>query len=344
MMDETDLYDQYADRLEDFWNRRRTRPRFRREVRVFGRALVVASNEEGVLTAVDLAQSSYTTAAPVDGPLLRVQLVVQSPPQPVGPTPDDLMQRITYSGDGGWLMLQLGQWGQAHVDLEQGRATAVLTPELARRPDLISQCLLHTIWLNFFIVGGYGLLHASCLVRDGRAALLLAPHNAGKSTTALHLALAGFRLLTDSMVFVAPSEPLQLLGFPVGKVKLRRDMLSQFVTLRPLLAQEVVRRETKFRLDLRQVAGVRVQETAVFPTAVDLYLMSRHDRAQTIVKQADKTSVWTAVMDNSLYFDRRSIWEQNLRCLTPLIEQARFFHLTIGTDAGGIVDAFTRLS
>ena len=44
---------------------------------------------------------------------------------------------------------------------------------------------------------------------------------------------------------------LQLFGFPVGKGKLRRDMVSHFPLLQPHLIAEPVRDETKYALDLR---------------------------------------------------------------------------------------------
>lgn len=332
MVESANLYQQHAATLPDFWQRRTAQPRYEQRIHLFGQPIRVQSNDEAVQTAVALTPASYSTTDPLETPPYQMQLVVQSTPQPVPPVPDDLMQHITYSGDADWLMMQLGAWGHAYIDLARKRATAVLTPELAQRPDLVSQCLLHTVWLNFLIAAGYGMLHASCLVRDGRALLLLAAHNTGKSTTSLHLALAGWRLLTDSMVFVPPQRPLRLLGFPTGRLKLRRDVLSQFEPLRPLLTSEVVRHETKFSLDLRQVDGLAVQETAVLPQAIDLFLMARHNQPQTLLQLAGETAVWTAVMHNSLYYDQEAVWQQNLAQLAPLLAQTNAYHLTIGHD------------
>ncbi|MFQ5400690.1 MAG: hypothetical protein ACE5E7_13975 [Anaerolineae bacterium] len=335
-------YDEYAGKLEDFWGRRATKPRFRRDFRLYGHPVQLLSNEEGVLTAVDHTRPLYSTVPDSDHSPFTIQITVQPARVPPGPAPDDLMQRILYSGDGDWLMLHLGGWGHAHVDLAQFRATAVLVPELAQRPDLVSQCLLNTILLNFCIASGFGMLHASCLVQNGRALLLLAPHNSGKSTTALRLALAGWRLLSDSMVFTLPGTD-KLVGFPVGKIKLRRDMVAQFPPLQPLLAAEAVRDETKFSLDLRRVDETLVQTTAVAPARIDLCLLARHNRAETLLKPADETAVWEAVMMNSLYYDQAAVWRRNLAQLEPVIGRARAYHLTIGVESERVIKAIQTL-
>jgi hypothetical protein len=323
--------------LEDFWQRRANRLAFQKEAQLFGHLLQVQSNQEELLTAVDLALQNYTQTSQTKAPLGNIQLVVQPMRQPLGPAPDDLMQKITYSGSGNWLMMQLGGWGMAHLDLTKRRGTAVLDPQLAARPDLVAQCVLHTLILNLVIAQGYGMLHASCLVRDGVALLLLAPHNTGKSTTALRLALAGFSLLTDSMVFV--DEAGFLHGYPVGLVKLRGDMVDEFPQLRPFLQTEIVRQETKYRVDLRSVEGEFVQETAVRPQKVILCLLSRHDAAESVVEEVGETAVVQAILQNSLYVDQPHVWQQNVLNLQKLLVGETAVVLKLGTHADSLVEA-----
>lgn len=303
--------------LADFWQRRANELRHRQEVRLFGHSLVVESNEEGMLTAVSLALTQYSQTAQTKPPLGTLQLVVQPMRQPPGPAPDDLMQHITYSGSADWLMMQLGGWGAVHLDLARRLATVVLSPQLTARPELVAQCVLHTLLLNLVIGHGYGMLHASCLVRDGVALLLLAPHNTGKSTTALRLALAGFRLLTDSMVFVDGDGFLH--GYPVGLAKLRGDMVDQFPALRPFLQPEIVRQETKYRVDLRAVNPDFVWETAVRPQKIVLCLLSRHEQDETVVAEVGQAEVIQAILHNSLYVDQPQVWRQNVANLQGVL-------------------------
>lgn len=342
-------------KLEDFWRRRANRLEFQKETAVFGHRLLVRSNEEALMTAVDHAIPLYSKS-PQTKPLLgQIDLVVQPMRQPPDAAPDDLMQQITYSGSDDWLMMQLGQWGQAHLDLTRQRGTAVLDPKLAARPELVSQCLLHTLILNLVIAQGYGMLHASCLVRDGVALLLLAPHNTGKSTTALRLALAGFPLLTDSMVFV--DEAGSLHGFPVGIAKLRGDMVASFPELRPFLQTEVVRQETKYRVDLRAVDKQFVWETAtstnstklsrsvqaVQPHKVILCLLSRHDAVETVVEGVTETAVTQAILQNSLYEDQPHVWQQNMDKLQKLLVGETAVSLKIGIDPMQLIHTVTQL-
>ena len=335
--------------LEDFWQRRANDLQFKQEVRLFGHPLVMESNEEGAFTAVSHALSQYTQTDKTQPPLGALQLVVQPMRQPPGPAPDDLMQQITYSGSADWLMMQLGGWGMVHLDLSRRLGTApstssgqaVLDPQLAARPDLVAQCVLHTLLLNLVIGHGYGMLHASCLVRNDVALLLLAPHNTGKSTTALRLALAGFRLLTDSMVFVDSEGFLH--GYPVGLAKLRGDMVEQFPELRPFLQPEIVRQETKYRVDLRAVNPDFVQKTAVRPRKIILCLLSRHESEETVVEEVGEAEVIQAILQNSLYVDQPQVWRQNVANLKGVLVGETAVGLKLGSDQRSLIHLLNSL-
>ncbi|WP_420631509.1 hypothetical protein [Candidatus Leptofilum sp.] len=331
-----------SDDLEDFWQRRANELQFRQEVQLFGHSLMVESNAEEIFTAVSLALNQYTQTAQAKPPLGALQIVVQPMRQPPGPAPDNLMQQITYSGSADWLIMQLGGWGVVHLDLMRRRGTAVIDPQLAARPDLVAQCVLHTLLLNLVISHGYGMLHASCLVQNDAALLLLAPHNTGKSTTALRLALAGFRLLTDSMVFVDSDSFLH--GFPVGQVKLRGDMVPQFPELRPLLQTEIVRQETKYRVDLRAVNPEFVQETAVRPQKIILCLLSRHENEETVVEDVGETAVVQAILHNSLYVDQPHVWQQNVANLKRVLVGETAVGLRIGIAPGSLLKVVEQLA
>lgn len=341
-------YDQFAPDLEDFWNRRRCQPRFRRDCIVYGRPVTLISNEEAPLAAVDLSLPLFSTAAPVNAPPFQVQIVVEAGNW-AEPVPDDLMAYLQYAGDGDWVHLRAGQWGNAFADLGRGRATVLLTPALAARPDLFSQCLLNTILLNFFLGNGYAMLHASCLIRDGRALLLMAPHNTGKSTTALRLVLSGYQLVSDSMIHISPDHPLPtLLGFPTRRIKLRRDMVAEFPQLQPYLQAERVRDETKYTLDLErvgpQLAGPHLVVTeAVQPSSIVLCLLARGEGDETTYRPAADEDVQAAVVANSLFYDTAEVWQRNLSLIEQTLAGASCFHLSIGRDPDGILSTVNEL-
>ena len=338
LMDWKTLYDRYKGQLEDFWGRRENGPRFERAFTLFGRPGQVTSNDEGLLAAVGYSLPLFSSAPTIDRPPFAIHLAARPMPLDPGPPPANLFATTRYSGYGEWLSIQTGGWGHCQVDLAAGRAIAVLAPELAGRPALVSQGLLNTIFTNLVIGSGFGMLHCTGLLRGNRALLLMAPHNSGKSTTALRLVLAGYRLLSDSQIYVSPdSEALQLLGFPVGKVKLRRDMVAEFPQLRPLLTAEPVRDETKYGVDLRRLDPDLVCTTAVTPEAIDLCLLRRHDEAETTLAPVAPATLWEAVMANSLFYDTAETWQRNLAQIERLVARARAHHLAVGTDLAGIV-------
>lgn len=343
MNDFEQLYAQHEHLLEDFWGRRDTRPRFQQHFYLFGRLVQVLSNDENVLVAAEIARLLYSTAPPTGARGYTLHLIVRDTPQPrhsPGPPPENLSDYIQYTGYGDWLAFHLGPWGHAFVDLTAGTAVAVLTPALAARPDLVSRCLLNTIFNNLLTASGFSMLHATGLLHNGRALLLMAPHNSGKSTTALRLVMAGYTLLTDSQIYLSPDhETLWLMGFPVGLAKLRPDMLADFPQVRPYLTTERVRDETKYRVNLRQMDPTMFCEEAIAPAAVEFCLLSRNGRPDSTIQPATQEEVLAAVMTDSggFFYDTAAAWQRNLVLISRLVDFAHLHHLQIGTDPAGIL-------
>lgn len=340
-------YEAQAATLEDFWGRRVNRPRYRRDFRVFGRPAVLLANAPEPLAALDHSLPLFSAAPDSDHPPFVIQIAVRPLPIPPGERVDRAGEHLLYTGAGEWIAIHLGPWGQAFAQPGVGRATAIVAPELAARPDLLSRTLLNTILLNFCLSSGFGMLHASCLWRDDRALLLMAPHNTGKSTTALHLIQAGFALVSDSMIHIVPEgdptlDPL-LAGFPVRRIKLRGDMLDAFVSLRPFLTPERVRDETKYVLDLERIDPAYVRTSAIRPARVTLCLLARGTGEETTWGPATGDEVTAAVMANSLFYDAPEVWQKNLAAIDRLLARARSYQLTIGRDAERLLAAVEAL-
>ncbi len=358
-----DLYAKYRPQHEDFWHRRALEPEFSRTFRVNGCSVEMTSNHAGVLTVADLVAPQYSVAPPRPGAGFRLQIAVHAPTVDPGPPPEDMFPFIHYAGSGDWFNLHLGAWGSCFADLRTGFGVAILAPTFAARPDLVARHLINTLLTNFLTRNGFAMLHATGLVRNGtplngdrslrlrkasaqtathptRVLLLMAPHNSGKSTTALRLTLSrAFRLLTDSMVYLSETpDGLQLTGFPVGRGKLRRDMLPHFPELAPLLTPEQVRDETKFVLDLHQLDSTLVYDEAIVPDQIDLCLLKRNGQPKTFIQEATLEETWEAIMLNSLHNDTPEVWAENLRLIEPLVNRARLFHLEIGTEGNGIIE------
>ncbi len=339
-----EAYGAYGHLPEDFWGRRSSAARHQIEFTIFGRRVLMSANSTQPLAAVAYSTPLYSRAPATAHDPFEVQVVVAPARVNPGPPPADLPGRIWYSGDAQWLMLHAAGWGQAFVDLGRGSARVVMAPELAAQPALFSRALLNTILLNFCLGSGFGMLHASCLERDGRVLMLMAAHNTGKSTTALRLLEAGFRLITDSMIHVVPGMgPPLLVAFPVGLGKLRADMADQFPHLRPLLRPEAVRDELKYVLDLRELDPQLVISDAITPAAIELCLLARGNRPDTIVEPAEPAEVWRAIMANSIFYDTPEVWRRNLTQVERVVSRAQCHHLQIGEEPAGILAAIEKL-
>jgi hypothetical protein len=166
----------------------------------------------------------------------------------------------------------------------------------------------------------------------------MAGHNSGKSTTALHLTLNGYPFISDSQIYVDYSdEGLKLYAFPVGRVKLRPDMLPDFPRLQSFLESEPVRRETKFRLDLHRLDPKLVHDELICPEKIVLCLLNRNGRAKTTVSAAGKREALETALVNSLYYDDAAGWQKNFEQIARLVEQADCYHLSVGTEVGDMI-------
>jgi hypothetical protein len=337
-------FEEQSPHLEDFWGRRENTPRYERTFALFGRPARLTSNHPIALTALDHSLPLFTSAPATPHPLLTIQFVVRESPQPSRTPPENLSAIARYTGDGEWLSIQLGAWGHCHIETIKGTAIAILEPALAERPDLISRHLLNTIFTNLLFGCGFAMMHCTGLIRNDKILLLMAPHNTGKSTTALRLVLAGYQLLSDSQIYVSPdTEAIELLGFPVGKAKLRRDMVPEFPALQSLLTTEQVRDEVKFTLDLRKLDPALVYDQPFRPTDIELCLLSRANTAQTLLMPASSEEVMTAAIHNSIFYDTPAGWERTLALIERCLNHSHWHHLVIGRDPNSILRTVNRL-
>jgi hypothetical protein len=339
-MDLDSLFHQYQAGMEDYWGRRQSQPAYGVDFRIFGVPFRLSSNDERALAAAHLSSRLYSTAPPSSRAAFSIQIVLRDHPQTPGPPPEDLDRCLQNAGDADWLNLHYGSWGSCFVNMAAGWAVAVLAPELAGRPDLISRFMLNTVINNFLTRHGFSMLHTTALVKKGRFLLLMAPHGSGKSTTAMRLMLAGYSVLSDSQVYVAfPDGKLQLTGFPVGRLKLREDMASRFPQVKEYLTPELVRDEIKYILDLYRFVPERVFDRAASPATVDLFLLERNGKGETDLSPAPPGALWEAIVHNSLHYDAPGVWADHLSRVQKLLERVRGHHLSLGARADGIVEA-----
>ena len=344
MPDFNELYHQHQHRMEDFWSRRANAPKYEKTIHIFGHPVIFDGNHEGVLESAALAEQMYSTSDSQDGSIWRVHLTVHDPdPLPSSP-PERLIDLIHYAGAEDWLSIDLRQWGHCFVDMKRSEAFAVLSSSLAENPEQVCLVLINTILTNFITRHGYSMLHASALVKDGHILLLQAPHGTGKSTTALRLLLNGYQLLSDSMIYVGErAGRLWMGGFPVGRIKLRTDMLPLFPALARVAQVEPVRNETKHRVDLMRVDPALTRREMVQIRRVEFCLLERWDRVESKLEPLAEEELWPEIMVNSLHYDHAELWKENLGRIKRLIQQSNLHRLHIGTSETEIIKTVNQL-
>jgi hypothetical protein len=337
MPDFNELYHKHNEQMEDFWSRRENASKYERTIRIFGQSVIFDSNHEKVLDSASLAEEMYSIADPNNDVPWRVHLTVRSAAQSTHP-PERLIDLIHYTGADDWLSIDLLEWGNCFVDMPRGEAFAVLSESLAERPEQVCLVLINTILTNFITRHGYSMLHASALVKDENILLLQAPHGTGKSTTALRLLLNGYQLLSDSMVYIGEREnELWMGGFPVGRIKLRTDMLALFPALAAQAETEAVRNETKHRVELKRVDPALAYPQVIRIRRVEYCLLERWDNSESQIESISEEELWPEIMVNSLHYDTPELWHENLHRIGLLLKHANLHRLRIGTSEEDII-------
>ena len=343
MPDFNELYRKHNERMEDFWSRLENAPKYERTIQVFGQPVSFDSNHEKVLDSATLAEEMYSKADPNNEMPWQVHLIVRSSQQS-SPPPERLIDLIHYTGADDWLSIDLLEWGNCLVDMKRGEAYAVLSQSLAEKPEQVCQVLINTILTNLITRHGYSMLHASALVKDDHLLLLQAPHGTGKSTTALRLLLNGYQLLSDSMVYIGEREnDLWMGGFPVGRIKLRTDMLPLFPELAAQAEIEPVRNETKHRVELKQVDSRLAYPHMIRIRRVEYCLLERWDQSESQIESLSEEELWPEIMVNSLHYDTPELWYENLYRISLLLKHANLHRLRIGRSEERIIQTVNEL-
>ncbi len=337
MPDFDELYRKHNQEMEDFWSRRANAPKYQKTISVFGHSVIFDSNHEEVLESATFAEEMYSIADFTDERTWRIHIAVPSH-LTADPPPQRLIDLIRYTGADELLSIDLLAWGKCFVDMRRGESFAVLSPSLAENPQQICQVLINTILTNLITRHGYSMLHASALIKDGNILLLQAPHGTGKSTTALRLLLNSYKLLSDSMVYIGErGGTLWMGGFPVGRIKLRTDMLPLFPALAAEAEEEPVRGETKHKVELKRVDAAMAYPQMIQIRRVEYCLLERWDKSESRIESLSEDELWRAIMVNSLHYDTRELWKENLQRIELMLRHAKLHRLRIGTSEDEIV-------
>ncbi|MGW3459253.1 hypothetical protein ACWDE9_06485 [Streptomyces olivaceoviridis] len=288
----------------------------------------------GPLVTVDLDEKAYTDLAALvrsrahDGvTYAKAQLLLarDSTGTITGVSPEE---GLAYRSE------QLG----GHVTLF-GRTAQPLAPAAARiAREMIRASLLRDGWT---------LLHASAVVRDGRALLAFGSKGAGKTTTALLLASRGAQLLANDRVFVkVVGDELRVLPWPsaaaiglglldaLGLYDVVRDRLQAGEQLHPTQHQDVTDALLAGRREpLWEPGGKREMKVQVFPdqfaTWFGMQLATGGHAAALLFPRMDPASI-PAVVDGD-----RALGEGDFMSGSTEDRYPDHFGLAHGINGGG---------
>lgn len=201
---------------------------------VAGAVCSLSTNSERVLEA---ARTSFLSAAQLPGAVdFSMRFWVDDAEQPQAPWPVPYVRGLDHLVFAGF-----DQRSSILVDLRSrrviGRFSAAMASDGVHWRSVIFPILLSILAGSIGIVE----LHASGIAQDHRGLLLMGPSCSGKSTLALALTEAGFRLLSDDRIFCSLKQG-KLLAYGLPRpLKLRREAACWFEQLRdqePIVLQD----------------------------------------------------------------------------------------------------------
>ncbi len=327
---------------KDFWSRRENRQNHAVTFEAFGVPVWITANDPRFLEAARLSKRRFSRGRSAGSAPMRLRMV-RLPAQEGERLPRDLPDRLVYSGVDDRIMISAGNLGCAFGDLGAREACVFLADPVVADPGIVSRYFIDHYITNFLFTE-WAMLHASCVVDSvrGRLVILVAPHNAGKSTTALRLAEAGFDFLADGMVLLRlDGDRLTAGGYPIGEVRLRDDVLARF----PELTGEriPVREHEKTIVDLRAVDRLRIRETTMEIESVDVLCVRRTDGQETSVEPISTGEASGVLAGNTVYWDEPSRLRHNEAILRRLLERARLHRMHLGWDVERLVAAVRNL-
>jgi hypothetical protein len=322
---------------DDFWSRQANAQTQAFECAPYGIPAHITANDADVLRAASLSARRYSRATEATGRPIRIRIVVR---QDVGDlVPADLSERLRYSGVGDWITVSAGAWGHGFANLDARAACIFLSRALAADARLVSRYFIDHYVLNLALTE-WAMLHASCVldVSRQRLVVMIAAHNVGKSTTALHLTRAGCAFLADGMALLRRrGEHFVVGGYPIGEVKLRDDVLSGF----PEYVH--VREHQKTIIDLRAAHPERIVESLIEPKSIQLCFIERGMGARTHLAPISIAEAARRLAANTVYWNDAAKLEHNTATLQHLLHVAGLHRLQLGSDPGNLVAATSEL-
>lgn len=192
-------------------------------------------------------------------------------------------------------------------------------------PPILLQMLLWHINLSVIESSDrWVLLHAAAVAQDGRAVVLSAPMENGKTTTAAGLVRAGLQYLTDEAVALDPDT---LVITPFAKpLSIEQGSWEVLADMRPVVPPQLA----AYLSNQWQVPPHRIRPGAIAPGAEPaLVVMPRYvEGSRSELVEVSRATALTALIDQCFTFSRHP--RRDFDTLAALVARTRCYRLTVG--------------
>jgi hypothetical protein len=173
--------------------------------------------------------------------------------------------------------------------------------------------------------------------------IMVAPHNTGKSTTALRLLRAGYKFLADGMALLQQTgQGFEVGGYPIGEVKLRDDVLALFPEYSG--QRVLVREQRKTVVNLRQIHPGLLVEKTIRPTSILLCFLERGNTGQTSVEKISPEDALPLLAGNTVFWDEAERLAANNNTLHSFIRAAKCYQLKTDNNFEELLAAIDQLA
>ena len=217
------------------------------------------------------------------------------------------------------------------AQMDRGRALAFVTPELLADDPHFRYNVLECLALLLASWRDRTPVHAGAVTHAGRAALLVGPSTAGKSTLCYACVRAGFGLLAEDVVYVSLRNEMRLWGNP-WRIHLLPDAPRLFPELSGLPARIQANGKRKLTVDLTALGADRMRCHA--QSAV-VCLVRRHAGRASALSPIDP-----AVAVAALSQDLESGFDLHARAgaVAAALAAGGAYRLDVGRDLEGAVE------
>ena len=216
---------------------------------LMGKPLLFQTNHEGLLEAAEDAFRRFKVQpGKFDQPPLTLRLLLHESSRTTSAAA--VPSNVIYRTQGHLYYIAVDEENTATADLSAGYAFGFLTHELAADLPKVRFVFLEGLALAMLQVRHhYAGLHASCVVKNGRAILFQGSAGRGKTTLAYACARRGFQLLGEDGVLVECGPAgYRLWGSP-WKIHLLPDAINFFPELQDEEPRLQINREWKLEVD-----------------------------------------------------------------------------------------------